>query len=231
MSQIYNYNWGTTALPDVALSQPVALGQVALNGVYSNGISTNLIGNGVVRQIVISGDASLLGATFTISGTQNLVNYTEELVLTNDSSTSLNYYDTISSIIISESAGQVLPNTNFTISSDNEDGFFPLIQVNTELLYHPIAYCLAFLPNPGTDPLNPLYDYQIYASLISGVGLGQYENLTADQGGTFIPITNNPENTLQLISFVEAYNNILIAVTQPGDASPSTTLRMNFLQV
>lgn len=123
----YTFPAGNTS--DVcAIQTSAGAGNLILNGNLANQVVGNvsLILKGYSRQVSLTSANNLSGVTFTITGTQNGVVITEDIVGPNANTVyGALVYDIITSVSADNAANQVSVGTGWS-------GFFPLIGINLE---------------------------------------------------------------------------------------------------
>jgi hypothetical protein len=129
MARYLRYVFPAANTSDVcALQTTVGAGNLVLNGNLSNQINSEVsfVSHGYSRSISLTSANDLSGVGFTISGIQNGVLITENLVGPNGNTVySAEIYDKIYSITTDGVVNQVSVGTGYT-------GFFPLININLE---------------------------------------------------------------------------------------------------
>lgn len=172
MSRSLTYIFPASNTTDICNTQSLAAaGNLILNGNLANQINSavSFIDHGYIRSIVIS---SATTANFTIKGTQNGVDISENLaVIANTPNQSNNCFDTITSISVDRAVN------NVTIGS-GYFGFFKLIGINLER--DVINYSLSI--------------YKLSAISISIAISGILSNIV-NSGKTFLDIGANDNNS------------------------------------
>lgn len=179
MSRSLTYTWPVSNTTDVCNQQSTAgAANLVLNGNLANQTNTAVpfINYGYARTVVISYTAPVGALTFTINGTQNGVNISEQLPVAavNTPTESINSFDIITSI----SAPSLV--TNVTVGS-GYNGFFNLLNINLER--DVINYSVSFNKLTATS-LNTF----IYGGL-SNIG---------NNGKTFLNIVANDKSLFSI---------------------------------
>jgi hypothetical protein len=224
MSQFYEYNWpDTTPKNGIALAQIlIANTPLLLNGSYVNKTTRTvkfIDDFGIVPRITLNSTNDLSAINFLITGYQNGVFISESLKgpLMNTPRISINCFDTVT---------QIIPNTTnpSTVQVGVASvGYFPIILLNTAKQNATfINSALNIIPTTVSPP-----SYQIFLSLKNNLGLGKYDDLTADTNGNFIAFAA-ASNKAAFIQSNYLAQNLLIKI-DPNAAG--STLKAQFLQL
>lgn len=226
MSRSLSYTFPVANTQDVCLIQSVATNaNFILNGNLANQVTGNVsfISLGYSRQISITSAFDNSGVTFVISGTQNGVAISENLIGPNNATVySVLIYDVITAI-----SATVAPATNAKVGTGYQ-GFFPLININLDR--DVINY------NLNTARITAASIHTTIYAAIANI----YQN-----GSTYLsmmPANNNNKNLLQIkataaddqfffsvANDVEAYHSLLIYINGTvGEVANS--IQVNFIQ-
>lgn len=149
MALIYQtYTWPTPDTQAVSHTQDVvADGSLILNGNLTDLLVPNLVSfikHGFIRGVSISSVNDLSASTFTVSGTQNGANISEDIGGPNNNTVyGLVSFDVITSITVDQNSAGVQIGTG-------DIGYLPIIQVNTAGNFPILNYGLHAVPDGTT---------------------------------------------------------------------------------
>lgn len=222
MSIFKEYNYPTASANNVAISQtPVDGIEIILNGSLAelNNSFVNFISKGFVPKITFTSATDISNIVLTIKGIQNGITITENIVGPNTNTvTSVNYYDSIESIFVTNN---VAIGETITVGTSGL-GYFPLIRLNTlKQNVTNLNYSLNMIvaaANPAT--------YQVFLSLEDSYNQGTYDSLTVANNNFIAPAIAS--NVSALLNYTQLASNILIKVTPNANG---TNLKAQFMQV
>lgn len=190
MSRSLSYIFPAGNTTDVCLLQTLGgAGNLNLNGNLANLVNgqVSFIQKGYSRQISLTSANDLSARQFTVTGMQNGITVTEDIVGPNNNTLySVQVYDVISSISVGGAADAVSVGTGYS-------GFFPLIAVNLERAI--INYSLAITPDDTTPTIvyNTLYNIvglETFLELENDPNLFEIKANDAENDQYFLPVTN-----------------------------------------